>query len=160
LLPFQMVSIQLGRKANLTTKPRSRFAMCFFSGAKCHAIAPQSPIAGFPCLNCSHSFLFTTPASTIKATSRVSASVTRNPSTNSLFFPNWSSVRVKQLPAWTTSTRWRHSPGPKSRARTYAMWMRPQAPLHRFLLRWSLQSSSSFHPYIRFMFCTPVRQRL
>ena len=50
--------------------------------------------------------LFTMPASTIKATSRVSASVTRSPLTKSLFLPSSFKVRVSALPPPCTTATW------------------------------------------------------
>src|SRR6185437_4429208 len=68
---------------------------------------PQKPTAGSPAFTtAATTFLFTMPASTISATSRVSASVMRRPLMKSLCLPRSFSVRVSAVPPpCTTATR-------------------------------------------------------
>src|SRR5258708_20796506 len=68
---------------------------------------PQKPTAGNPAFTtAATTFLFTIPARTMSATSRVSASVMRSPSMKSLCLRSRLRVRVRAFPPpWTRATR-------------------------------------------------------
>ena len=102
-----MASSQRGSLAAISpTKPRSG-AVRFLRARKIRPSPPERPTAGWPSApSAATRPLFTRPAKTISAASRVSASVTRRPSMNSLCLPSAFSVRVNCTPPPCTTATW------------------------------------------------------
>ena len=120
------------------------------------------PTAGCPSApSAATSPLFTLPARTISATSRVSASVTRSPLMNSLFFPSAFIMRVNCTPPPCTTATWLPSRTSSAMARVQpsasAGVLEPRSAQFDDVLHAS--PSASFRlpipqPSITFMFCT------
>ena len=103
----QIASIQRGSTTAISpTNPRSYPLVFFFRARNIMPSPPHNPTAGCPAApRAATRLLFTMPASTIRATSRVSASVTRKPLMKALFFPRSCRVRVRAGPPPCTTAR-------------------------------------------------------
>ena len=132
--------------------------MVFFLRArKTWPSPPASPIADCPCeRSAATSDLFTRPASTISAASRVSASVTRRPETNSLVLPICASVAGQLLAAAVherdlVAVAHQFGDGLAARVQQGLVF---NGGASEFDYISHCRPSASSHPHITFMFCT------